>query len=227
MNAEPGEGATALNDSELVRAVLAGDRAALAALIRSYDQLLYRTARSILKDAADAEDAVQEAFLLAYRGLRDFRHEAKLSTWLVRITANVAKGRARKRRGEVEIARQLDSSRRNTQGQHVHAPEQPEDVLSRDDTRRIIESSIDALPGPYSVVFVLRAVQEMSVEEIAAALEIEKATVRSRYSRARRLLRQSLSREFDAALGGAFPFAGERCDRMVQSTVAMISGAEA
>lgn len=212
----------AATDEDLVSAVVSGDRAAMALLIRRYNQLLYRTARSILKDDTEAEDAVQEAFLLAYRGFASFRHDAKFSTWLIRIVVNAAVGRLRKRSHRPKVVQLSDHTRQTTQPLDRKAPESPEDALSRNEMRHLLEAKIDDLPEPYCVVFVLHAVQELSVEETSHALGIPKATVRSRYSRARRQLRQSLSKELHAALGDAFPFAGQRCDRMVSSVIAAI-----
>lgn len=209
-------------DEDLVSAVVSGDRAAMALLIRRYDQLMYRTARSILKDDTEAEDAVQEAFLLAYRGFANFRHDAKLSTWLIRIVVNASAARLRKRSHRPKVVRLSDHMRQTTQAADRDAPESPDDALSRTEMRHLLEAKIDDLPEPYCVVFVLHAVQELSVEETSEALGIPKATVRSRYSRARRLLRQSLSKELHAALGDAFPFAGQRCDRMVSSVIAVL-----
>jgi RNA polymerase sigma-70 factor (ECF subfamily) len=184
-------------------------------LVRRYDQLLYRTARAILKDDAEAEDAVQEAFLLAHHGIAKFRQDAKLSTWLVRIVANAAMGRLRKNTRRHRIIQLGDDVLQEQRSLHKDAPEGPDEALSRADTRRLIETKIDALPDLYRAVFVLRAVQELSVEETSEALGIAKATVRSRFSRARSLLRRSLSKELEVALGDLFPFAGVRCDRMV------------
>ena len=211
----------ALSEQELIALVSSGSRAAVELLVRRYDQLLYRTARAILKDDSEAEDAVQEAFLLAHRGIGKFRQDAKLSTWLVRIVANVAMGRLRKntRRHRIQLD---DSVLQEQRGLHNDAPEGPDEALSRVDTRRLIEAKIDALPDRYRAVFVLRAVQELSVEETSEALGIVKATVRSRFSRARGLLRKSLSKELEVALGDVFPFAGARCDRMVDSVMTQL-----
>ena len=184
-------------------------------LVRRYDQLLYRTARAILKDDSEAEDAVQEAFLLAHRGIAKFRQDAKLSTWLVRIVANAAMGRLRKNARRHRIIQLGDDVLQEQRSLHNDAPEGPDEALSRADTRRLIETKIDALPDLFRAVFVLRAVQELSVKETSEALGITEATVRSRFSRARSLLRQSLSKELEVALGDVFPFAGVRCDRMV------------
>lgn len=216
---------TTASDEALVGAVLSGDRTAMALLIRRYDQVLYRTARSILKDDSEAEDVVQEAFLLAYRGFANFRHEARLSTWLIRIAVNVAAGRLRKSSHRPNVVQLSEHHMRQTTQDSAHdSPERPEEALSRDEIRRLLETKIDGLPDPYCVVFVLRGVQEMSIEETSEALGIPEATVRSRFSRARKLLRKSLSKELHGALGDAFPFAGRRCDGMVSSIIAVIYG---
>jgi len=214
--------APSLSEQELVALVSSGNRAGVELLVRRYDQLLYRTARAILKDDSEAEDAVQEAFLLAHRGIGKFRQDAQLSTWLVRIVANVAMGRLRKNSRRHRIIQLGDNVLQEQRGLHKNAPEGPEEALSRTDTRRLIETKIDALPDPYRAVFVLRAVQELSVEETSEALGITKVTVRSRFSRARSLLRESLSKELEVALGDVFPFAGARCDRMVDSVMTQL-----
>ena len=100
--------------------------------------------------------------------------------------------------------------------------EQPEGAASRAQTRRLIEASIDRLPDAFRTVFVLRAVEELSVEETSAALAIPPATVRTRYFRARALLREALAREVDSSIDAAFAFAGERCDRIVAGVLARL-----
>jgi RNA polymerase sigma-70 factor (ECF subfamily) len=216
---------TAASDEQLVAAVVAGDRTAMALLIRRYNQLLYRTARSVLKDDTEAEDVVQEGFLLAYRAFANFRNDAKLSTWLVRIVVNVAAGRLRKISHRPNIVQLSDHMRHKTPAIEQASPERPEEEVSRAELRRLLETKIDDLPDPYCVVFVLRGVQELSVDETSEALGIPRATVRSRYSRARKLLRKSLSNELHSALGDAFPFAGKRCERMVGLVMAALESA--
>ncbi len=131
-------------------------------------------------------------------------------------------GRLRKNTRRQRIIQLGDDLLQEQRGLHKDAPEGPDEALSRADTRRLIETKIDALPDPYRAVFVLRAVQELSVEETSEALGIAKATVRSRFSRARGLLRKSLSKELEVALGDVFPFAGARCDRMVDSVMTQL-----
>lgn len=191
--------------------------------MRAHNRLLYRLARSILKDDAEAEDAVQEAYLAAYRHIDRFRAGARLSTWLARIVINEAYGRLRKqkRAGVVvplEPGAQRDERRRSRpEGARMadETVEQPDAAALRTELRRLLECRIDALPEQFRTVFILRDVEEMSVEETAECLGVPPATVRTRAFRARALLRASLSRDIDVATVNTFEFAGERCDRIV------------
>jgi RNA polymerase sigma-70 factor, ECF subfamily len=212
------------SDAELARQVAKGDQAAFESLMRTHNRALFRTARAILRDDAEAEDALQEAYLKAYRTIGAYRGEARLSTWLARIVANEALMRLRKhsRRGaivplqpgiDVEQLNQIEGS----------MDKQPESSARRAEMRKLLEERIDALPGAYRAVFVLRAVEEYSVEETAAILEIPEATVRSRFFRARSLLREGMASEVDLACEDAFGFAGERCDRVVAGVMARLA----
>jgi RNA polymerase sigma-70 factor (ECF subfamily) len=215
-------------DIEIARRIAAGDEDALHLMMRRHNQTLFRTARSILKDDAEAEDAVQESYLLAYRAMGGFRGDAKLSTWLIRIVVNEAIARSRRRSRTAEVIR-LDSDRiaetrtAEREAGSVDMEEdqarQPEAQASRAETRRLLEKKIDELPDAFRAVFMLRAVEEMSAEETAAALGIPDATVRSRYFRAKGLLREALAREVDLALDDAFSFDGARCDRIVEKVL--------
>jgi RNA polymerase sigma-70 factor, ECF subfamily len=202
-----------LPDTELVERIRQGDVRAMELLMRRHNRMLYRTARAILRDDAEAEDAVQEAYLRAYKALPGFRGESKVSTWLVRIAANEALGRRRRaiRGGEVLP---LDA---------IPEEADPKDDMLRVEMRRILEMRIDALPEAYRTVFMLRALEELSVEETAAALQIPEPTVRTRFFRARGLLRESLARDIDRGLEQAFGFAGERCDRIVRKVMEAIA----
>jgi len=212
-------------DVELARRVAQGDQAAFEALMRRYNRALFRTARAILRDDAEAEDALQEAYLQVYRTIGGYRGEARLSTWLARVVANEALMRLRKqaRRSAIvplqagvpveEINEIAEGSMDKT----------PESSARRAEVRKLLEQRIDALPGAYRAVFMLRAVEEYSVEETAAILQIPEATVRSRFFRARSLLREGLASEVDLACEDAFGFAGERCDRVVASVLARLA----
>jgi len=215
-------------DAGLVAAAAAGDARAFEALMRRHNRMMFRTARAILRDDAEAEDALQEAYLQAYRSLAGFRAEARFSTWLARIVVNEALMRLRKtarRAAIVPIQAAVPVEEMN---------DIPDDTMDKPDTsaeraqmRRLLETHIDLLPDSYRTVFMLRAVEELSVEETAAVLEMPEATVRTRFFRARSLLRESLAQRMDLACEDAFSFAGARCDRIVANVLQRIRAQDA
>ena len=185
--------------------------------MRQHNRMLFRTARAILRDDAEAEDALQEAYLQAYHALPGFRGDAKLSTWLARIVANEALQRRRKRERRAEIVPlQPAGGEADLEGTaDVKTDQGPEAATHSGELRRVLEAQIDALPDAYRTVFMLRAVEEMTVEETAAVLGIPEATVRTRFFRAKSLLRETVAQKIDLACEQAFAFAGARCDRVV------------
>ncbi|MEO8718002.1 MAG: RNA polymerase sigma factor [Burkholderiales bacterium] len=215
------QSANSLSDLEVARLIVAGNVPAFEGLMRQCNRMMFRTARAILGNDADAEEAVQEAYLLAYRSMRAFRGDAKLSTWLVRIVANEALARRRKdqRRAVVVPIRSGLEEQDFDAEVSMQEPDGPPERAGRAEMRRLLEARIDALPQAFRTVFVLRALEELSVEETAAALGIAAATVRTRFFRARSRLREALSQEIDFAFDDAFAFAGARCDRMVANVL--------
>ena len=211
-------------DAELAARIAGGDRDAMRALMRRHNQRLYRTARAVLRDDAEAEDAVQDAWLLAYRSIRSFRGDAKLSTWLTRIVVNEAIARRRKRERGAEVILMDGSIDADalTDDANASAPERPERAAMRAEARAMLERQIDALPDAFRAVFLLRAVEDMPVDEVAASLGLPEATVRTRYFRAKSLLRERLAVELDRQLGEVFAFAGARCDRIVANVMARL-----
>jgi len=212
------------SDAELARRVAQGDQAAFEAVMRRHNRALFRTARAILRDDAEAEDALQEAYLRAYRTMGSYRGEARLSTWLARVVANEALMRLRKhaRRSAIVPLHPDVAVEEINQIAEGEMEQRPESSAWRAEIRKLMEQRIDALPGAYRAVFVLRAVEEYSVEETSAILQIPEATVRSRFFRARSLLREGLASEVDLACQDAFGFAGERCDRIVAAVMARL-----
>lgn len=214
-------------DAELVSLTLAGNEQAFAQIMRRYNRLLFRTARSILKNDDDAQDALQDAYLHAWHALATFRTDARLSTWLVRIVINEALGRLRRQGSQparvVPLHAAINDDGETPEMQMPANPDdQPESALMRAQVRQQIEARIDTLPDAFRTVFMLRGVQELSVEEVAVVLGLPEATVRSRFFRARSLLREGLSRDIDMATSDAFSFAGQRCDRIVAGVLARI-----
>ena len=216
------------DDHALVGLACAGDARAFETIMRRHNRLLFRTARSVLRNDAESEDAVQEAYFKAWRALPGFRAEAKLSTWLVRIVMNEALGRLRRSGARVlPLAPGLEPEEQDiAEAAHDPASAQahdPEHTALRGELRRIVETHIDGLPEQFRTVFILRAMEDMSVDEVAEALHIPAATVRTRFFRARALLRTALERQLDFAIDEAFSFAGARCDRIVAAVQARIA----
>lgn len=212
-------------DTQLAASVAGGDKPAFEQLMRRHNRALFRVARAILRDDAEAEDALQEAYIHAYQAIGGFRGDSQLSTWLARVVANEALMRLRKRsRREAIVPLHGDARLEDVADQGV--AKGPESSAHRAEVRQLLEKHIDALPEAYRPVFMLRAVEEFSVEETAEVLGIPAATVRTRFFRARSLLREALAREIDLAYADAFAFAGERCDRVVARVLGRIARGE-
>lgn len=211
------------NDAALADRVGRRDHAAFELLMRRYNGRLFRVARSILKDDAEAEDALQDAYLDAYQHIGQFRGDAQLSTWLTRIVVNraIMKLRKEKRHGNVvPIDGRFDADADAAPAEIPDArAESPRDATLRAEVRRLLEQRIDELPLSFRAVFVMREVEDMSAKETADCLGIPEATVRSRLFRARALLRESLTRDLDMASSDAFAFLGARCDRIVANVL--------
>ncbi|HYD70680.1 RNA polymerase sigma factor [Azospirillum sp.] len=210
----------AYSDPELAGRIRRGDANAFRILMQRHNQRLFRMARSVLRDPAEAEDAVQDAYILAFTRIGQFREDASLATWLGRIVLNEALRRLRQRKPMTEFDEGGADGR--TAGAEVipfpgaqQPVATPEEDAARAETRRLLERAIDALPDPFRIIFVLREIEQMSVEETACSLGIPPDTVKTRLHRARRLLGHSLRRQLAPNLAGAFPFAGERCARIV------------
>jgi RNA polymerase sigma-70 factor (ECF subfamily) len=212
-------------DAEIAARAAAGDAAAFEQIMRRHNRLLFRTARSILKADAEAEDALQEAYLHVWRAIGGFRADARLSTWLVRIVINEALGRLRRRGAQViALDSPMESGDAWTEtGMEGNPDERPDRAAMRSELRAQMEARIDALPEAFRTVFMLRAVEEMSVEEVSAALGLREATVRTRFFRARALLREGLERDIDMTMADAYSFDGARCDRIVRQVIARLA----
>ena len=231
MRLQPGSAAlAAFDDIELVARVALNDHAAFEVLMRRHNGRLFRVARAILKDAAEAEDALQEAYLEAYRHSGEFRGAAQVVTWLTRIVINQSLMRLRRRRRDRVVVPfgERWTTEPGLPPEQAETPvaddklESPPDAVLRGEVRRLLERRIDDLPVAFRTVFVMRDVEDLSVQETADCLAIPAATVRTRLFRARALLREALARDLDAATSDVFGFAGERCDRIVAGVLARV-----
>ena len=213
----------AIDDVNLARLIGARDAQAVRIVTTRNNQRMFRAAWSILKHRADAEDAVQTAYLRAFAAIETFEGRSSLSTWLTRIVINEALGR---RRATKRRLAQLDGSsvtvlddyreklmRGSTSGTS------PETEVARMQVRRLLEDAISALPAGFRLVFVLREIEGMTVEATAEALGLKPATVKTRFLRARRRLQEALAPDLKAALADSFAFAGGDCEALTERVV--------
>jgi RNA polymerase sigma-70 factor, ECF subfamily len=227
MSAAAGLDYEALDDRELARRFGARDPAAVRLITARNNQRLFRTAWSILKSRSEAEEAVQSAYLRAFAAAGEFEGRSSLSTWLTRIVINEALGRkraAKRRLAHLDGASVavLDEYREKLMRGSTTTP--PDGALAREQIRRLLEAAIGRLPEPFRLVFVLREVEGLAVEEAAEALGLAPATIKTRHFRARRRLQEELAPELKSALSGAFPFAGADCEAMTERVLAAVTG---
>jgi len=212
-----------VQEAELLDQARGRDPHAIRLIIQRHNQRLYRIARSILGDDCDAEDAMQEAYCHAFSRLDTFRGDARLGTWLSRIVINAALER---RRGP-NHKKALDLDEALAMGRIIPFPganfePDPETIAAQRQIRMLLENAIDALPEGFRTILVARVIEGMSVEETAALFDIPPETVKTRLHRARRLLKGELAKHIGPVLGGAFPFAGRRCDRLTEAVIARL-----
>ncbi len=209
-------------DAELVRRARDRDEAAIRSIMKSNNRKLYRLARGILRNDSEAEDVVQETYVLAFTHLDSFRGDSGLSTWLSRIAINEALGRLRRQRPGVEWT-SLPPGEFETQAQIINFPlsavSDPEKTMAQREIQQVVEHAIDDLPEAFRIVFITRVLEGMNVEETAEILGLKPETVKTRLHRARAMLRDNVERKIGPVVMEAFPFAGKRCDRL---TVAVL-----
>nr|WP_189407362.1 RNA polymerase sigma factor [Mesorhizobium sp. M1A.F.Ca.ET.072.01.1.1] len=205
----------------LVRRALARDPGAFRFIIKTHNQRLYRIARGVVRNDAEAEDIVQEAYMRAFASLDSFRGDASLSTWLSRIVINEALGRLRKRKRIVAMPENPDAQiiRFPLNSNDLNPGDDPERTMAQRQILGLVERATDSLPDVYRTVFVARVIEGLSIEETADLLGIRPETVKTRLHRARALVRKALDDEIGPVLLDAFPFAGRRCERLTRAVM--------
>jgi RNA polymerase sigma-70 factor (ECF subfamily) len=215
-----------LDEAGLVRLAQAGDGEAFRAIMQRGNQRLFRVARGVVRDDAEAEDVLQEAYVRAFAAIGGFRGEAGVMTWLTRIVLNEARGRLRKRRPMVGLeqieAAQMDGAQ-VIPFPNAFGSTSPEADAARAQIRGLIEHAVDDLPEAFRIVFIMRDIEECSIEETAANLDLKPETVKTRLHRARRLLREALDARLANTMAEAFPFMGVRCNRITEAVLARLT----
>ncbi|OAF13942.1 RNA polymerase subunit sigma [Bradyrhizobium centrolobii] len=209
------------SEAGLIDRARARDEAALRLIMQANNRRLYRLARGILRSDSEAEDVVQETYVRAFTHLDGFRGESGLSTWLSRIAINEALGRARGRRPHVELGA-LPEATLNAeiiQFPLSSASGDPEKSMAQREIQRVVEHAVDELPEAFRMVFIARVMEGMNVEETAELLGVKPETVKTRLHRARTMLRENVEKKIGPVMMDAFPFAGQRCERLTQTVL--------
>jgi RNA polymerase sigma-70 factor (ECF subfamily) len=207
-------------DEDLAGRAQAGDRTAFELLMRRNNRRVYRTIRSVLRDGAEVEDAMQEAYVSAFTHLDQFHGAARWSTWLCRIAYNEALARVRRRKRFVSIEAEANNEGRmkDKDAPRTPAPD-PERAVADRELARVLEGAIDRLPDIYRAVLMLRQIDGLGVAETAAVLEVAEEVVKTRLHRARALLRAELEERIGAQLDDTYAFGAQRCDRVVAAVL--------
>ena len=216
------------DEAALVRRIAGGNREAFAVLMRQHNRRLYRLARASLRDATEAKDAVQDAYLNAFRAIGGFRGDCALSTWLSRLVLNECLARQRRNHRRENIIPMVSfESTVNTLANLADESDLPDRSAGRAEMRALLERKVSELPEALRIAFVLRSVEELSVGETAQLLGIGEETVRTRHFRARGLLRESLAKDADLAERDLFEFGGSHCDEIIARVLEALRAAPA
>lgn len=210
-------GAAQTGDAELTRRARLREEAAIRTLMQRYNRRLFRIARGVLRNDAEAEDVVQDAYVRAFTHLAEFREEASFGTWVSRIAYNEALGRRRRQRQTVDLA----ALENVAQAQIIPFPlsaviNDPERTMAQREVHELLEKAIDDLPEDFRLVLISRVVEGLSIEETASLLGVKPETVKTRLHRARKLLREGLDKHLAPGFANVFPFGGMRCERVTE-----------
>lgn len=214
-------GAGLPSDEEIALRVQEGETALFEVLMRRYNQRVYRAVRAILREEADVEDVMQQAYVQAFTHLSQFEGSARFSTWLIRIAVNEALQRLRQRHRVVALAEEPAIPEEGMKLLERNEPNPEQRAFGRE-LGRLLEVTVDELPDLYRTVFMLREVERLSTAETAEALSVSEEVVKTRLHRAKALMRERLEARLDGQLGEAFAFQAPRCDRVVAAVLARI-----
>jgi len=205
---------TELTDAEVVTRVLAGEVSLYELLMRRHNQKLYRVVRSYLKQEQEVEDVMQDTYLKAFEKLYQFRSDALFSTWLIRIGINNALARLREQKKLSSGKLLLDQPEDFYHLLNQTNPMNPEQLAIRQEIKELLEKAIDGIPARYRIVYTLREIEDMSIQQITECLDLTESNVKVRLHRAKAMLKESL---FKLSVNReVFEFGNNRCDAVVE-----------
>jgi RNA polymerase sigma-70 factor (ECF subfamily) len=217
---------TALSDTEVVTRIRAGDSGLFEILMRRHNQRVYRVVRAVVKDEADVEDVMQQAYVNAFTHLHQFEERSQFSTWLIRIALHEAFGRRRKMRqfdSAVRVGLDQDADRGELMDTLASPQADPERQAYAQELHRLLEAAVDTLPETYRTVFMLRDIEGLSTSETGEGLGLGEEAVKTRLHRARSMIRRAVTLRIGEVAAGAFQFHAPRCDRVVAAVMARVS----
>jgi RNA polymerase sigma-70 factor, ECF subfamily len=216
---------SALTDADVVRRVRTGDSALFEVLMRRHNQRVYRVARAVVKDEADVEDVMQQAYINAFTHLQQFEERSQFSTWLTRIVLHEAFNRRRKAQRSASLGAgdsHPDEDRGDFMDSFESPAADPERQAYAHELTRVLEAAVDTLPETYRIVFMLRDVEGLSTQETGEALGLGAEAVKTRLHRARAMIRRAVTAQIGDVAPGTFQFHAPRCDRVVEATLAKL-----
>ena len=210
-----------ITESDVVKRVLSGEKELYEILIRRNNQKLYRVLRSYIRDNAEIEDLMQNTYLKAYEKLYQFKHTSAFATWLIRIAINEALARLKEK---TKIYNLKDPSQIFGSNSILEMPDEtqlnPENKIIRQEAKQLLENTIDSLDPKYRTVYMLKEVEEMTINEISECLNISVSNVKVRLHRAKSMLKEKL---FEKAINKEiFEFGFSRCDKMTDNVMRII-----
>src|SRR5690606_9929157 len=210
-----------IKETEIIKRILSGEKELYEILVRRNNQKLYRIIRSYLKDDAEIEDIMQDSYVKAFTKLYQFKLESSFSTWLIRIGINESLARLKEKGKLYHLNEQSDNLKSNT---ILEIPDNrqlnPQDKMVRNETKQILENAIDSLDIKYKTVYVMKEVEEMSLKEIAIALDLTIANVKVRLHRSKEMLKEKLYEVANEK--SIFEFGFSRCDRITENVMKRI-----
>lgn len=211
-----------IKEREIIKRILSGEKELYEILVRRNNQKLYRIIRGYLNDEAEIEDIMQNSYIKAFTKLYQFKLESSFSTWLIRIGINEALARIKEKGRLYHLNQDFDSNKRNTL---IEIPDRkelnPQDKMIRNEAKQLLEKAIDHLDLKYRTVYIMKEVEEMSLKEIAIALDLTVANIKVRLHRSKAMLKEKL---FEISNDkNVFEFGFTRCDRITESVMRRIS----
>jgi len=210
-----------LTEPEIIARILSGEKELYELLVRRHNQKLYRVVRSYLKDEAEIEDIMQNSYIKAFTKLFQFKLEASFSTWLIRIAINEALARLKEKRKRYHLNGQSEALNKKTMFEIPDRKQlNPQEKMIHNEAKELLENAIDHLDAKYKVVYMMKEIEDMSVKEIAIALDLTLANVKIRLHRSKEMLKNKLFEISDDK--NIFEFGFRRCDRITERVMQYI-----